>query len=114
MLMGLEYLHTKRKIIHRDIKPQNILINSKGEIKITDFGISSTIHTMQKLTTYVGTAIYMSPERLLGEKYDRDSDLWSLGVLMAECLLGEHPIKQKGVSFIEMVDSIQNFNVNVY
>lgn len=51
----------------------------------------------------------MSPERLLGEKYDRDSDLWSLGVMMTECLLGQHPIKQKGVSFIEMVESIQNF-----
>lgn len=44
--MGLDYLHQKRKIIHRDIKPQNILVNKKGEIKITDFGISSTIETL--------------------------------------------------------------------
>lgn len=90
--MGLDYLHYKKKIIHRDIKPQNILLNSKGEIKITDFGISGTAQTLEKRQTYVGTAIYMSPERLQGDKYDRNSDLWSLGMMIAECLIGYHPI----------------------
>jgi serine/threonine protein kinase len=61
ILTGLEYLHKQLHIIHRDIKPQNILINSKGQAKITDFGVSGEIaHTQAMAKTFVGTAKYMS------------------------------------------------------
>jgi serine/threonine protein kinase len=61
LLNGLNYLHKKLHLIHRDIKPQNILINSKGEIKITDFGVSGEIaNTVALAKTFVGTIKYMS------------------------------------------------------
>jgi len=61
ILRGLNYLHKKLHLIHRDIKPQNILINSKGEIKITDFGVSGEIaNTVALAKTFVGTVKYMS------------------------------------------------------
>ncbi|CAD8089005.1 unnamed protein product [Paramecium primaurelia] len=109
ILLGIDYLHNKKKIIHRDIKPQNILVNKKGEIKITDFGISGTIETMQQRKTYVGTAVYMSPERLNGEMYGKDSDIWSIGILTTESLMGKHPIQK--TQFIDMVNEISTFNI---
>lgn len=61
MLEGLNYLHKKLHLIHRDVKPQNILLNSKGEIKITDFGVSGEIaNTAAFANTFTGTVKYMS------------------------------------------------------
>jgi len=58
------------KIIHRDIKPSNILMNKKGEVKIADFGVSTTIeHTLSMANSWVGTVTYMSPERIEGKAY---------------------------------------------
>ncbi len=77
------------KIIHRDIKPQNLLINTKGQIKIADFGVSGKINqTNSTKDTWIGTVTYMSPERLQGLEYTSDSDLWSLGMTILECLIG--------------------------
>ncbi len=65
ILQGLTYLHKERKIAHRDLKPSNLLMNTKGEIKISDFGISKQVQgTEAKIMTYLGTRNYMSPERL--------------------------------------------------
>jgi len=61
-------MHKEKKIIHRDIKPQNILINSDGFVKIADFGVLGFWgNTVDCMTSWIGTATYMSPERLLGE-----------------------------------------------
>jgi serine/threonine protein kinase len=88
----LEYLHKQLHIIHRDIKPQNILINSKGQAKITDFGVSGEIaHTQAMAKTFVGTAKYMSPDRIAGNVHSAKSDIWSLGLVVLECALGKHP-----------------------
>lgn len=66
LLTGLNYLHKKLHTIHRDLKPQNILINSSGEIKITDFGVSGEIaNTAAFANTFVGTIKYMSVRPLL-------------------------------------------------
>ena len=82
VLRGLNYLHTVKKIIHRDIKPHNILMNKRGEVKIADFGICSVSNNSgQKWQTFIGTITYMSPERMNGEEYGMDSDIWALGVM---------------------------------
>ena len=85
VLLGLNHLHKNIKIIHRDIKPSNLLVNSKGEVKIADFGVSGKItNTNDEKKTFVGTAFYMSPERLNGQSYNYNTDLWSFGLTIME------------------------------
>eukprot|EP00826_Nyctotherus_ovalis_P019001 TRINITY_DN1578_c0_g1_i2.p1 TRINITY_DN1578_c0_g1~~TRINITY_DN1578_c0_g1_i2.p1 ORF type:complete len:305 (+),score=62.40 TRINITY_DN1578_c0_g1_i2:313-1227(+) len=92
VLKGLEYLHKVKRVIHRDIKPSNILLNKQGFVKIADFGISSGFESsLEGKSSYVGTLCYMAPERLLNEKYFPNSDIWSLGVTLMECALGQLP-----------------------
>ncbi|KAG5188057.1 mitogen-activated protein kinase, partial [Tribonema minus] len=82
VLWGLAYLHFERRL-HRDIKPQNILLSSLGEVKLGDFGISRHLEEESEMAaTMVGTIRYMSPERLAGEAYGAPGDIWSLGVLL--------------------------------
>ena len=94
VLVGLEYLHSRR-MLHRDIKPGNILMNENGAVKLCDFGISSIYgeedHSLQ--TTVVGTSRFMSPERLRAKPYGRASDIWSFGLVVLELWNGEIPFK---------------------
>ncbi|XP_057300426.1 dual specificity mitogen-activated protein kinase kinase 1-like [Hydractinia symbiolongicarpus] len=91
VLKGLSYLREKHSIIHRDVKPSNILINSRGEIKLCDFGVSGQLIDSMA-NSFVGTRSYMSPERLQGTHYSVRSDLWSLGLSLVELALGRYPI----------------------
>ncbi|KAL6994391.1 Mitogen-activated protein kinase kinase 3 [Sarracenia purpurea var. burkii] len=92
LLHGLSYLHGVRHLVHRDIKPANLLINLKGEPKITDFGISAGLeNSMAMCATFVGTVTYMSPERIRNESYSYPADIWSLGLALFECGTGEFP-----------------------
>ncbi|XP_052197447.1 mitogen-activated protein kinase kinase 3 [Diospyros lotus] len=92
LLHGLTYLHGARHLVHRDIKPANLLINLKGEPKITDFGISAGLeNSMAMCATFVGTVTYMSPERIRNENYSYPADIWSLGLALFECGTGEFP-----------------------
>ncbi|KAI0811494.1 kinase-like protein [Xylaria sp. FL0064] len=99
MACALHYLHRKH-VIHRDIKPENILVGIHGEIKISDFGWS--VHApSNRRTTQCGTLDYLPPEmvqpRHLDNSYDEKVDLWSLGVLMYEFLVGEAPFEDTPV-----------------
>jgi len=92
LLRGLEYLHKKLHLIHRDIKPQNILLSSAGVVKITDFGVSGEIaRTAAFAKTFVGTINYMSPARIRGNEHSAKSDVWSLGLVILECATGAYP-----------------------
>ena len=90
ILLGICYLHKEKHQIHRDIKPANILINIDGIVKLTDFGISRTLEKSQA-HTFVGSRIYMSPERITGKKYSYPSDIWSVGLVIYELGTGTQP-----------------------
>ncbi|GAB2217052.1 hypothetical protein Droror1_Dr00000210 [Drosera rotundifolia] len=92
LLHGLSYLHGVQHLVHRDIKPAHLLVNLKGEPKITDFGISAGLeNSMALCATFVGTVTYMSPERIRNETYSYPADIWSLGLAICQCGTGEFP-----------------------
>ncbi|XP_015789239.1 dual specificity mitogen-activated protein kinase kinase 1 [Tetranychus urticae] len=91
VLKGLNYLREKHQIMHRDVKPSNILVNSRGEIKICDFGVSGQLIDSMA-NSFVGTRSYMSPERLQGTHYTIQSDIWSLGLSLVEMAIGRYPV----------------------
>ncbi|KAK3780255.1 hypothetical protein RRG08_047244 [Elysia crispata] len=91
VLRGLSYLREKHQIIHRDVKPSNILVNSRGEIKLCDFGVSGQLIDSMA-NSFVGTRSYMAPERLQGTHYSVQSDIWSLGLSLVEMSIGRYPV----------------------
>lgn len=91
ILWGMGYLKHEHRI-HRDIKPQNILINSKGEVKLTDFGVSKELMSSVAMArTFVGSFRYMAPERLQNSPYTYTSDIWSLGIVLYEMAAATNP-----------------------
>ncbi|XP_071965851.1 dual specificity mitogen-activated protein kinase kinase 1-like [Antedon mediterranea] len=91
VLRGLSYLRVNHNIMHRDVKPSNILVNSRGEIKMCDFGVSGQLIDSMA-NSFVGTRSYMSPERLQGTHYTVQSDIWSMGLSLVEMAIGRYPV----------------------
>ncbi len=93
---GLEYAH-RHNIIHRDIKPDNIMVNREGVVKITDFGIAKALRRdsfkITRTGTTLGTPAYMSPEQAGGAELDPRSDIFSLGVVLFEFFTGKLPFE---------------------
>ncbi len=94
ILRGLQHAHDKG-IVHRDVKPQNIIVLSDGTIKVTDFGIARFARSEQKTITdkAIGSVHYISPEQARGDNTDEKSDIYSLGVILYEMLTGELPFQ---------------------
>ncbi|XP_067874342.1 dual specificity mitogen-activated protein kinase kinase 1 [Heterodontus francisci] len=99
---GLAYLREKHKIMHRDVKPSNILVNSRGEIKLCDFGVSGQLIDSMA-NSFVGTRSYMSPERLQGTHYSVQSDIWSMGLSLVEMAIGRYPIPPPDAKELEQI-----------
>jgi serine/threonine protein kinase len=112
VLKGLQFLHDNR-IVHRDLKPSNMLINHSGDVKITDFGIVREMDSTVDLAhTFVGTQSYMSPERIAGESYSYQSDVWSFGLTMLAVAVGRYPIDcPGGASFWGLLNYLQEESV---
>lgn len=123
MLHALDILHTKSNIvtennhqktlrqIHRDIKPANVLLSTNGQVKLADFGIATSAETIG-VNSFVGTATYMSPERIQGRRYSTPSDIWSVGVVVAQIMMGHYPFSsvQKGfMALLREINSIEKF-----
>ncbi|XP_046861744.1 dual specificity mitogen-activated protein kinase kinase 1-like [Xenia sp. Carnegie-2017] len=102
VLKGLSYLRENHKIIHRDVKPSNILISSRGEIKLCDFGVSGQLIDSMA-NSFVGTRSYMAPERLQGNIYSIQSDIWSLGLSLVEMAIGRYPVPPPNPEDIDKV-----------
>src|SRR5580693_4205659 len=91
---ALSYAH-RHGVVHRDVKPGNVLITEEGTIKVTDFGIARAVNTEESLTqtgAVMGTATYFSPEQAEGMGVDSRSDIYSLGVVLFEMVTGRPPI----------------------
>lgn len=114
VVKGLYYLHHEKHVIHRDLKPSNLLINHRGEVKITDFGVSAIItSTSAQANTKIGTYYYMAPERFSEVSYGSRSDIWSFGLVVLECATGKfpYPVPSEdgwGVNYFSIMQTIMN------
>jgi serine/threonine-protein kinase len=109
---GLQAAHQAR-LVHRDVKPQNVLIDPEGRAKITDFGIALSLeaHGLTATGRVLGTTDYVSPEQAMGREIDARTDVYSLGILLYEMLTGEVPFKaetQVGVAMKHVNETVPN------
>lgn len=105
---GLLYLH-ERNLIHRDLKPQNLLLTSENEtaqLKIADFGFVKEIDEQDLTDTLCGTPLYMAPEMMRSQPYNSKVDLWSVGTILYELLMGKHPYGNPKSAF-DLLNSIE-------
>lgn len=97
LISALHYLHSNR-VIHRDLKPQNILIGGDGKVKLCDFGFARSMSESSLVMTSVkGTPLYMAPELVQEQPYDHTVDLWSIGIILYELFAGEPPFYTKSM-----------------
>ncbi len=100
---GLQAAHLAH-MVHRDVKPQNILIDAEGRAKVTDFGIALSMQAdgLTKTGRVLGTTDYVSPEQAMGREVDARSDIYSLGILLFEMLIGDVPFKAETLVGVAM------------
>ena len=105
---GLAFAHANG-YVHRDVKPQNVLLNGDGEAKVTDFGIARSLdvkHGVTQTGTVLGTSDYIAPEQAQGQRVDEHTDVYSLGIVLYELLTGELPFS--GDNFVAV--AMQHIN----
>ncbi|XP_063040182.1 dual specificity mitogen-activated protein kinase kinase 6 [Engraulis encrasicolus] len=106
IIKALEHLHSRLSVIHRDVKPSNVLINTQGQVKMCDFGISGYLVDSVAKTLDAGCKPYMAPERInpeLNQKgYNVKSDIWSLGITLLELAILRFPYESWGTPFQQL------------
>uniref|UniRef100_A0A8D3B369 Dual specificity mitogen-activated protein kinase kinase 7 n=1 Tax=Scophthalmus maximus TaxID=52904 RepID=A0A8D3B369_SCOMX len=112
IVKALLYLKEKHGVIHRDVKPSNILLDAKGQIKLCDFGISGRLVDSKAKTRSAGCAAYMAPERIdppdpTKPDYDIRADVWSLGISLVELATGQFPYKNCKTDFEVLTKVLQ-------
>ncbi|XP_048846513.1 dual specificity mitogen-activated protein kinase kinase 6-like isoform X4 [Brienomyrus brachyistius] len=111
IVKALEHLHRNLSVIHRDVKPSNILINTQGQVKMCDFGISGYLVDSVAKTMDAGCKPYMAPERInpeLNQKgYNVKSDIWSLGITMIELAILRFPYDSWGTPFQQLKQVVE-------
>ncbi|XP_076243644.1 unc-51 like kinase 3 homolog Aduk isoform X2 [Calliopsis andreniformis] len=107
LALALKYLRN-HNVVHMDLKPQNLLLMKKPQLtlKVGDFGFAQYLSNSEQKFTIRGSPLYMAPEILLKRKYDARVDLWSVGVIMYECLFGKAPYSSS--SFQELAEKIKD------
>lgn len=108
IISALKYLYDK-KILHRDLKPQNILLDNNNNIKLTDFDFAKFFNDDELLKTICGTPLYMAPEIIKYKEYNNKSDIWSLGIILYQMITGKHPYKAK--THYELVKKIESEHI---
>ena len=130
VLSALNFLHEQLQVVHRDVKPGNILLNCKGDAKLADLGIVTQPGEVQvdlqapgpvsdggtpatPAIEWIGTVTYMSPERLTGDAYSYSADIWSLGIVLVEAATGRYPFTELArgsdkLEFWDLLDLVRN------
>ncbi|XP_035468071.1 dual specificity mitogen-activated protein kinase kinase 6 isoform X1 [Scophthalmus maximus] len=111
IVKALEHLHSNLQVIHRDVKPSNVLINTQGQVKMCDFGISGYLVDSVAKTMDAGCKPYMAPERINPETnqkgYNVKSDIWSLGITMIELAILRFPYDSWGTPFQQLKQVVE-------
>jgi len=110
IICALEYLH-ENGVIYRDLKPENVLFDSKGHVRLVDFGLAKCIEASGSSNSLVGTPEYVAPEVLLKKNYDFSVDFWNLGCVMFEMLIGRPPFLGKNLH--EVLKNIVNKEIEL-
>ncbi len=110
-MTGIEAAHNHH-IIHRDIKPQNIIISKEGKVKVTDFGIAKATTSQTVSTSAMGSVHYVSPEQARGGFSDQRSDIYSAGITMFEMVTGQVPFDGDSTVTVAMKHLKENYTAS--
>ena len=115
LLSVLRYLHTDKKILHRDLNPSNIMIDHKLNLKVTDFGLAKSINsnTNPMVQSFVGTVAYSAPEIVKREDYNEKADIWSLGCIIHELMCLKPAFTGNNPLLLAKIISNREFNCDL-